>query len=428
MDWLGAGSWGWLTGALPAPSAALLVPAATLGLLWLYLQAGPGSPTSADVRARGGRRGRKGETAAAAHYPGLHNHGNSCFLNSTLQSLASLRLLGAFLLQQAADRCPEELEAPALLEEPTPPADDESFTSLLFDLCVDLNEPGPRRAMSPLPLIYKLQRRQPRLMDRDQQVGDGWRDSSMKHPHPLHSPSPSCTIMHHMPQDAHEFFQLLSGLITDETRALAGAQMQRAFWIALRRLPPSQATTTPAPRTRSHPRVPAPGRIPLDNATRLPRLSSPFAGLLASRMTCRKCLYSTPVRHSAFDNLSLPVGAVRGVRVEDLLAAYMEGEEIEGWMCAKCTLTHTTWMVGAEVEKLELVLARAKEGPGAVVAEPAELAPSPRRRGKVEKLLQDLHARIGRKREHLARLKQTLAYDLDSGLVGLAFREMPHFP
>ncbi|KAG0047370.1 hypothetical protein BGZ83_007555 [Gryganskiella cystojenkinii] len=68
------------------------------------------------------------------------------------------------------------------------------------------------------------------------------------------------------------------------------------------------------------------------------RAKSPFMGLLASRVSCVDCGYTAAIRHSTFDNLSLTVPMQYACTLEDCLDAFIHLDTIHDFNCRKCTL------------------------------------------------------------------------------------------
>ncbi|KAJ3272790.1 hypothetical protein HDV01_005218 [Terramyces sp. JEL0728] len=74
---------------------------------------------------------------------------------------------------------------------------------------------------------------------------------------------------------------------------------------------------------------------------RLSHGKSPLTGLLASRITCMQCGYKSPMKHDTFDNLSLTIPAQSGVSLKRLLRNYTSPEIIQGFICDKCSMLAT---------------------------------------------------------------------------------------
>jgi ubiquitin carboxyl-terminal hydrolase 1 len=132
-------------------------------------QAGTNHSSTAGSKAQVG--------SSSHHYAGLYNTGNSCFLNSTLQSLASLDLLKGHL--ENMKRLAEEWDVP------TP------VTDALYSLIVELNEPLVKRsALIPRQLTDALSN--------------------------LPQTNVGSFFYAHQQQDAHELLVLLTSAIDDE--------------------------------------------------------------------------------------------------------------------------------------------------------------------------------------------------------------------
>ncbi|RKO96016.1 cysteine proteinase, partial [Caulochytrium protostelioides] len=174
-------------------------------------------------------------------------------------------------------------------------------------------------------------------------------------------------------QDAHELLTLLAAVGLEETRRL----VPRAWG------PFEAATAFAAVGAGRAPRL---GLPVVTAAARESRLDAdacrvacaiPLTGLLGTRIHCRVCRYTTPLRLETFTSLSLaipPAGRDDRTRVEDLLAHYMRPEAIEGYACDRCRLR--AWCRVADetlVEAERLV---------ALAAAPSPLPASGKRGGK----------------------------------------------
>ncbi|PWN88874.1 cysteine proteinase, partial [Acaromyces ingoldii] len=230
-------------------------------------------------------------------YPGLYNTGNSCFLNSTLQSLAAVGRLERYLV--AVEALAEEWDVP------TP------VTDGLHDVVQQLNRRQKRqRAFVPTALTDALAR--------------------------LPRSNARSFLQAHQQQDAHELLVLVSSALDDERAAVLAERDAtiRAVTVGL-----GAAAIAPS----SLPSSSSPHGIGAD-------AQSPFRGLVAQRTACMDCGYVEAVRHYASDELSLAVPARAGavVRLETCLANWARLERVD-WICHRCSLVATLARATADV-------------------------------------------------------------------------------
>ncbi|KAJ1913973.1 ubiquitin-specific protease ubp1 [Tieghemiomyces parasiticus] len=273
-----------------------------------------------DTAGPSGRR-RSSVTHTPELVLGLVNVGNSCFLNSVLQALASSEQLPLYLSQSLdhLSRCNGRA------------ADEIYWVSLpvmeaLEETLEELNQPtGRNGAFRPFAILGALASNR-RLVNREQ-------------------------------QDAHEAFQLISTALADEdeglrfkTPSLLTAEITSAF-----DTPPSLSLASPLPS--STPTLPRPVALP----RRLP--TNPLSGLLASRLACLQCGYSAAIRHFSFDNLSLTLPLNYVCTLESCLQAYIAMEVLTDARCQRCTLLKTVHGNRAVLAQMEAAFAQAAEAP-----------------------------------------------------------------
>ncbi|KAJ2928252.1 hypothetical protein H1R20_g8840, partial [Candolleomyces eurysporus] len=213
------------------------------------------------------------------YFPGLVNiSGTYCFMNSTLQALASLSYL-----QPHIDAIHAKAEA---LDVPTPVVD------ALKDLFRELNTPrSSYHSLRPLAIIEVLS---------SQTQG---RTNSL--------------FYSREHQDAQELFQVVSECIKNEIAAVdkEGARDRGFGALAAGPLPP-EAT--------------------IDIG------KSVFDGLTANRRSCVICGYTEAVMHFAFDNWQLTVPRLAAAcRLEDCLEDYTRLEILKDCICRKCSMVAT---------------------------------------------------------------------------------------
>ncbi|KAJ7681865.1 hypothetical protein DFH06DRAFT_947857, partial [Mycena polygramma] len=262
----------------------------------------------AESKMNSSEKTRSSDLDSDAHFPGLVNmSGTHCFMNSTLQALASLSSLPPYLL---AIRTRAEA-----LDVPTPVVD------ALLDLLSALNSP----ASSGQPL------RAGALVE------------ALCTPPPDLSISPSvkaaALLASHEHQDAQELFQLISECVREESARVGreGAR-DRGFGGALR----------------------------LSGSGGEGVGVSPFDGLTATRRACVRCGYTAAIRHFAFDSVQLALesaGGWGGTNLPTLLRAYTALEVLHDCPCRRCALRATARRLAEEVARLE----EPKDGDGPTV-------------------------------------------------------------
>nr|CDI56380.1 related to UBP1-ubiquitin-specific protease [Melanopsichium pennsylvanicum 4] len=271
-------------------------------------------------------------------YKGLRNTGNTCFFNSTLQSISSLTLYRKYLyaLVQEAER----------YDIPTPVLD------ALFELVEQLAKPGDRNAaINPVQLVRALQN--------------------------LPSSSIRSLVGAHQQQDAHELFALLNEAVDAEAnnirsershaleteqaglRALMASSLPwggRGIYVNPAQLQNKLALNrNPSPihsiSVAHGAEVPAQSDASGEMAGNSPMIS-PFDALLAQRTMCLDCGYCEAIRHFSASEISLSVPAPNmRTRTSDLtgtsacslnecLEMWSDLEQVD-WICWNCTLRNT---------------------------------------------------------------------------------------
>ncbi|SPO25145.1 related to UBP1 - ubiquitin-specific protease [Ustilago trichophora] len=280
-------------------------------------------------------------------YKGLRNTGNTCFFNSTLQSMSSLILYRKYLytLVDEAERW----------DTPTPVID------ALLVLIEELATPGDRNiAINPLQLVRALQN--------------------------LPSSSIRSLVGAHQQQDAHELFALLNEAVDAEAKAI---QRERANSLeteqaGLRALmapslpwggrgvyaDPAQAKSNLALNGSPNPLhplalAPSSGDDTMLSDTRGSNtdnnlMISPFDALLAQRTICLDCGYCEAIRHFSASEISLSVPAYNvrtrtseitgtsACSLQECLESWSELEQVD-WICWNCTLRNTLQAVKVDI-------------------------------------------------------------------------------
>ncbi|SJX66025.1 related to UBP1-ubiquitin-specific protease [Sporisorium reilianum f. sp. reilianum] len=292
-------------------------------------------------------------------YKGLRNTGNTCFFNSTLQSISSLSLYRKYLyfLVQQAERW----------DTPTPVID------ALLELIEELATPGDRNAaINPVQLVRALQN--------------------------LPSSSIRSLVGAHQQQDAHELFALLNEAVDSEAKAIqherSGALDTEQAGLRALMAPslswsgrgvyadPAHAQTKQAINGTSNP-LQVLGMAPHDGSASAsadaPTASSddmlmisPFDALLAQRTICLDCGYCEAIRHFSTSEISLSAPALNvrtrtsditgtsACSLQECLALWSDLEQVD-WICWNCTLRNTLQAVQADI---------AFKGPAPVAAKP----------------------------------------------------------
>ncbi|RIB10375.1 hypothetical protein C2G38_2106248 [Gigaspora rosea] len=125
-------------------------------------------------------------------------------------------------------------------------------------------------------------------------------------------------LINRQQQDAHELFQLLSESLSVEDEI--SRRPKSLFDVDTIKLLTKNTTNTTINLTS--------GRNPL-------------IGLTACRISCMKCGYCGPIRHSSFDNISIPLPKQNVVTLETLLKTYSGIEFIDEYNCPHCSLSET---------------------------------------------------------------------------------------
>lgn len=267
-------------------------------------------------------------------YKGLRNTGNTCFFNSTLQSISALPLF-----QQYLHTLVEQAEQS---DTPTPVID------VLLELMHELNTPVERNgSINPTQLVRALQS--------------------------LPSSSIRSLVGAHQQQDAHELFALLNETVDAEAKAVYADRSLEldATHAGLRTLmAPSLPWAGKAVRTQSLQQQPLPFPHNLfgqdaqngtaqDSSDAL-KLISPFDALLAQRTTCLDCGYCEAIRHFSTSEISLSVPApnvatptsqltgTSACSLTECLEMWSELEQVD-WICWNCSLQSTLASIRADL-------------------------------------------------------------------------------
>ncbi|KAI0796253.1 hypothetical protein BC629DRAFT_1616183 [Irpex lacteus] len=232
------------------------------------------------------------------YYPGIVNiSGTYCFMDSTLQAMASLSYLQPHI---------DEIHAKAEeLDVPTPVVD------ALRDILHTLNTPTPSRSsIRPVDMINALAHH-----------------SKGKH---------NALFSSREHQDAQELFQLISEVIKSEAMAVHKEGLRDR---GLGGLAPPRPNGIASSSSTSG--VPEPDII-----------KGVFDGLTANRRSCMQCGYTEAVMHFAFDNWQLSVPRQSACSLDDCLADYTRLEVLTDCICRKCSMVATLARLQDEADKL----------------------------------------------------------------------------
>ncbi|KAG0146214.1 hypothetical protein CROQUDRAFT_715716 [Cronartium quercuum f. sp. fusiforme G11] len=231
-------------------------------------------------------------TRIGTYYPGLVNSStNSCFLNAVLQSLASMPHVIQYL---DLIRSYSHAHTPVI--------------TALREMLLALNTPREFKAvLRPYAVAQALLR------------------------HGIASGQMSM-LFNEEQQDAQEFFVTVVDAIEAETKTLAENLLAELAC-------PSFSNSIVVNRDRNTSKRVFDRNQLVNETSKIRR--SPFRALMASRVACATCQFTSAIRHSEADHFSLNVPPKVTCRLEECLAEYTKLELLEDYICRKCSLIKT---------------------------------------------------------------------------------------
>jgi hypothetical protein len=142
-------------------------------------------------------------------------------------------------------------------------------------------------------------------------------------------------------QDAHELFQVMMSILTEEAKQLSPLNVLSLRPSTLNGLKKSHGVA--------------------ENS-----FKCPLQGTLGSQLICQVCSTPRPIRHQQYLDLSLPIPVVpttpgtpdsapRALLIHDCINEFLRGEQLEDVECPACTVNSTTSKIKEKVEVMERV-------------------------------------------------------------------------
>jgi len=218
-------------------------------------------------------------------FAGLTNNGNTCYMNSILQSLASCPQFLQFLKSNAKRvKCSER-----------------QMCDVLLEVLVQLEEKGTQLYFNPYSVIRELKNK-------------GWCISEEEH-------------------DSHEFMHAIISTVHDENHKFISHTLQ-----------PSLANITYKnellKERACHVKFKHGIVANLSLLENMFYLNTNLQGRVGTKLKCSKCGHQNPIRYEAFHSLSIPFSNLvyKGkITLQDCLENFFSPENIEDVNCEHCT-------------------------------------------------------------------------------------------